>query len=199
MFKKKLLVVLSLLLASSFLTAFSQERRVEKIVATALDIETIEDKTRLEIVLNEKIKIKEIEVGEFAGRTIVKFPAFVSRRGIVYPCVEVLKEELQQEIIRAVESGKPSLGSPGELRWEITRLKEFTGRGKTRAHFSVTFNEALKINGRVIARDDGTVWIGWPARPPQGEERGWQQQVKILDRELRQNIEKALIEGYGKL
>jgi DNA-binding cell septation regulator SpoVG len=198
-FKKGLLVIVLLLLAGGFLSAFSQERRPEKIVVTTLNRETVDKKEVFEIVLNGKIQIKEIEIDKFAGRTTVKFPAFISRGGIVYSHVEVLKEELQQEIIRAVESGKPSLEDHSELRWEITRMRPFRGRGKTRAHFSVTFNEALRVNGRMIARDDGTVWIGWPARPPREGESGWQEQGRILDRELRRDIERALIENYKKL
>ncbi len=193
MFKKKLLAVVLLLVITSFLSVFSSE--IDKIIVTELNIETVDEVEMLEIVLNDKIRIKEIEIGEFANRTIVKFPAFISRRGVVYPHVEVLKEKLQNEIIRAVESNKPSSEIPGELRWEITRLTEFKGR-TTRAFFSITFNDALKINGRVMERADGTVWISWPSRPPQEGERVWQRQVEILDRELRQNIEKALIENY---
>lgn len=193
----KLLVIALLLAMTSFLPTFSQE--VEKVVVTALNIETVNEKEMLDVTLNDKVQVREIEIGEFAGRTIVKFPAFVSRGGTVYPHLEVLKEELHQEIIRAVESDEPSDKSPGKLRWEITRLTEFQGHSRTRAHFSVTFNDALRVNGRVIGRDDGTVWIGWPARPPREGENRWQWQVRILDRELRQDIEKALIEDYKLL
>ena len=196
MFKKRLVMVWLLVMMSS-LPALSQE--TERIVVTALNVEVVDEKKLLEIILNDRIQIREIEIGEFAGHTTVKFPAFISRRGIVYPRVEVLKEKLHQEIVRAVESGRPSAEGPGRLRWEITQLTEFRGRSRTRAHFSVTFNEALRINGRIIERDDGTVWVGWPARPPREGESRWQQQVRILDRELRQDIEKALIEGYREL
>lgn len=197
--KKKLLVALLLLVMTSFLSVFSEEKETEKIVVTELNIEIADEREILEIVLNDKIQIREIERGEFAGRTIVKFPAFISSRGTVYPCVEVLKEELQKEIIRAVESGEPSNENLDELRWEITKLVEFRGHSRRGAHFSVTFNDALRINDRVIERDDGTVWVAWPARPPREGESRWQQQVRILDRGLRQDIEKALIESYELL
>lgn len=196
MFKKKWLVMVWLLVMMSFLPALSQE--AERIVVTALNVETVNEKELLEITLNDRIQIREIETKEFAGRTIIEFPAFISRRGTVFPRLEVLKEELHQEIIRAVESGRPSVRRPGKLRWEITNLREFRGR-RAGAHFSLTFNQALRINGRVMERDDGTAWIAWPARPPREGESGWQRQVRILDRELRQEIEKALIEGYKKL
>ncbi|MBT9132065.1 hypothetical protein B9J77_04820 [candidate division NPL-UPA2 bacterium Unc8] len=200
MFKKRLLTIVLLFVITGFLSVFSRE--IDRIIVTELNIETVNGKEMLEIILNDRIQVREIEIiGEFAGRTIIKFPAYISRRGSYYPCLEVLKEELQKEIIRAVESGESSDKRPGKLRWEITRLAEFTGHSRTRAHFSITFNDALRINGRIVERADGTVWISWPARPPQEGERGWQRQVEILDRTLRRSIEKALIENYesGKL
>ncbi|MBT9138626.1 MAG: hypothetical protein DDT31_01195 [Syntrophomonadaceae bacterium] len=73
MFKKRLLTIVLLFVITGFLSVFSRE--IDRIIVTELNIETVNGKEMLEIILNGRIQVREIEIiGEFAGRTITKFP-----------------------------------------------------------------------------------------------------------------------------
>jgi len=147
------------------------------------------------IVLNNAIKISEIKVKKISGRTSLKFPEYVSKRGRVYPQVKVLDPAAEKEIISAVRKEEPSAETSNKISFKVSKFSLFNrSSSKLKAFCSVVFNNKIEIECKVMEGKWGP-WISWPARPPDGGGK-WIQQVEIKDRNLAKAIEKALVSRY---
>ena len=150
------------------------------------------------IVLNNAIKISEIKVKKISGRTSLKFPEYVSKRGRIYPQVKVLDPATEKEIISAVRKKEPSSETSNKISFKISKFSLFnrSSSSKLKAFCSVVFNNKIEIECKVMEGKWGP-WISWPARPPEGGGK-WIQQVEIKDRNLAKVIEKALVSRYNE-
>ncbi len=193
--------VLVLFFVFIYLTSFIQaqiESPVKNIVVTEVKVEPVSGKKNVkseaEVVLNGALKIREIRVLEIAGETKLKFPAYISRQGKVYPQVVVHTKEANETILEAIKNGKIS-SEVIPLEFEITKNLPYEGKGKLESFASVTFNQAVTVECKIMSGKKG-LWVSWPARPAQVAGEGWTKQVVILDRELKKKIEKELFRVY---
>ncbi|MFH2070665.1 MAG: hypothetical protein ABIJ11_05575 [Elusimicrobiota bacterium] len=163
-------------------------------------------KQSAEIVLNNLIRIKEIQVTREAGRTTVKFPAYISRKGRVYPQVKILSEELMDAITKTIETGEGTRvdALSGKTDFRINRFSPYRGKNSPLKVFaSVVFNNALEIECKImegVSRKTGRPYkfVSWPSRKDDSSGR-WLKQVEITQKHHRNKIEKALLNRYDNL
>lgn len=170
----------------------------KSIVVTEVKIEPASGKKNLkgyaEIVLNGSLKVREIQVLEIAGQTKLKFPYYVSRQGKVYPQVVIHTKEANETIFEAIKGGKISQ-EVIPLEFEVTKIFPYKGK-KLEAFASVTFNQAVTVECKIMSGKKGILWVAWPARPSKVAGEGWIKQVIILDKELKKEVENELLRAY---
>ena len=102
-------LLLGCLLAVSFVVPVFA---ADEIYVTSVEKTPVEDggavKEMVTIVLNDCIKIKEIQVIKVGGQVSLKYPTYVSKKGKEYPQFEPLTKQAKDEIEKAVSSGQPS-------------------------------------------------------------------------------------------
>jgi len=151
-------------------------------------------KSYAEIMLNGSLKIRDIQVLEIAGETKLKFPSYLSRQGKVYPQVIVHTKEANEVVLEAIKNGKISQ-EVIPLEFEVTKILPYYGKGKLRAFASVTFNQAITVECKIMSGKK-SLWVAWPAHPPKVAGQRWVKQVIILDKQLKNEIEKELLKKY---
>lgn len=149
-----------------------------------------------EVTFNGAITVKEVEVRTAGGRLDVKFPDYVSRGGRVFPQVRVLTRQARDAVNTAITSRAPSKNACEPLAFAITEWKPLTGRSKAKAVVTVTFNEAVAIECKVIESARG-YWVGWPARRPSGGGK-WINQVLFLDRDLKDAVSDEVLRRFHR-
>lgn len=170
-----------------------------EIVITKVEFKETERGKQAIIEINGAMKIKEIDVTEKAGKTIIKFPTYVSRSGREYPQVKILSKAVHDKIVKAIEEGKvvpPEKVPP--LKYKITKFFPLRARVR-KANAEVTFNEAITIVIGVMEsrKEKGEYWIAWPSR--RDEEFGrWIRQVTFRDKKFKEEIEEEIIKKYKR-
>jgi len=149
-----------------------------------------------EIVLNGSLKIRDIQVLEIAGETKLKFPTYVSRQGRVYPQVVIHTKEANETILEAIKNGKIS-EEVIPLEFEVTKILPYEGK-KLEAFASVTFNQAVTVECKIMSGKKDVLWVAWPTRPSSVAGEGWIKQAIILDKELKKEVEKELLKTYNE-
>ncbi|MDI6642224.1 MAG: hypothetical protein QME68_07955, partial [Elusimicrobiota bacterium] len=157
---------------------------------------------KAEIVINDLIKIREIEVKKIGERTVVIYPVYISKAGKVYPQVKILTKQANDAILKAIETGKATKpeGLPDEMKFEITKFSPFTRSGSSlRIFAAVTFNDAIEIECKImegISKRTGNPYkfVSWPSRREEGSDE-WVKQVLIKGK-FKQKIDKALLNKY---
>ena len=116
------------------------------------------DQKVYELTINNAISIKGVKVVDPSGRACLKFPEYISRNKRVYPQVILItakaKETLTAEVLnRAVEpAGDYATG------YKITRFSIFKKKSNMKALASVSFNDALEIECKIIGGKNGP-WV----------------------------------------
>ncbi len=147
------------------------------------------------IVLNNAIKISEIKVKKLSGRTKLKWPAYVNKRGKVYKQIKILDPAFERLIIKAIETKKPSSKTSSKISYKISKYSPFTrGGSKLKVFCAMTFNNKIEIECKIMEGKWGG-WVSWPARAPAGG-GSWINQVEIKDKKLKSVVEKSLTERY---
>jgi len=201
--KKNFIILLCFL---SFLFVGKVQPQEKEIFVSEVKIEPVSGKGNLkamaEIVINNCLKIREIRVLKIGDQTKLKFPYYVSRRGEVYPQVIVHTQQANEVIQKAVEKDKISLSTgtvpEGQSPWldyEITKMTPFTQFKQLKAFAAVTFNKAITVECKIMSGKKG-LWVSWPASAAKTKGEPWAKQVIILDRELKENIERDLFVHY---
>lgn len=149
-----------------------------------------------QVTFNGAITVKEVEVRTAGGRLDVKFPDYVSRSGRVFPQVRVITRQARDAVNAAITSRAPSKNAYDPLAFAITAWKPLTGRSKAKAICTVTFNEAIAIECKVIESANG-YWVGWPARRPSGGGK-WINQVIFIDRDLKDAVTAEVLRRYHR-
>lgn len=200
---RKYFLILLCFLFSLFVGEIQPQPKEKEIFVSEVKVEPVSGKGNLkaiaEIVINNCLKIREIRVLKIGDQTKLKFPYYVSRRGEVYPQVIIHTQQANKDILRAIETGKVSLPSLdpelARLDYEITKMTPFAQYKQLKAFAAVTFNKAITVECKIMSGKKG-LWIAWPASAAKIKGEPWVKQVIILDRELKENIEKDLFVYY---
>ena len=83
----------------------------------------------------------------------------------------------------------------GTLKLEVSRIHRLEGSGATKAFCDISVADALVINGlRVVEGKEG-LFVGMPREA--GKDGKWYNTVIPLNREVKDEIEKLVLEAYG--
>ncbi len=146
------------------------------------------------IVLNNCIKVKEIQVIKVGGSTSFKYPTYTSKKGKEFPQFVLLTKQAKDEIEKAVITGKSSANPSKQISYKISKFSKFGRQSSLKAFCAVDFNNAVRIECKVMESGRGP-WVSWPARKP--EEGGkWVKQILITNKKLKSAVEKALMDKY---
>ena len=188
-------LLLGCLLAVSFAVPVFAEN---EIYVTSVEKTPVEDggavKEMAIVVLNDCIKVKEIQVIKVGGRISLKYPTYVSKAGKEYQQFETLTKQAKDEIEKAVETGKPSAKSSKSISYKIAKFSRFNRQSVLKVFCAVDFNNAVRIECKVMEGKKGP-WISWPSRKPEGGGK-WVKQILITNKKLKDAVEKALMDKY---
>ena len=82
-----------------------------------------------------------------------------------------------------------------DLKISVTRLHTLDGTGATKAFCDISILDSLVINGlRVVAGEKG-LFVSMPRE--EGKDGKWYNTVIPLKREVKDEIEKIVLEAYG--
>jgi len=82
-----------------------------------------------------------------------------------------------------------------DLRLAVTRMHKLNGDGALKAFCDISVLDSLVINGlRVVEGKDG-LFVGMPQET--GKDGKWYNTVIPLSREIKDEIEKVVLEAYG--
>lgn len=82
-----------------------------------------------------------------------------------------------------------------DLKLTVTRLHKLDGSGSTRAFCDISILDSLVINGlRVVEGKEG-LFVSMPRE--EGKDGKWYNTVIPLKREVKDEIEKVVLEAYG--
>jgi len=147
------------------------------------------------VMLNECIVVREIKVMKVDDRTVLKFPEYISKKGVVYPQIKFLKEKVRDAIVKAIETGKPSQEKLEQVSFKVTDWFRLRGAGKRKVNAEVTFNNALVVSCGIMEGKRG-LWIAWPSRPAEEGKNRWIRQIYIYDEKVKKAVEKLLLTKY---
>jgi DNA-binding cell septation regulator SpoVG len=190
---------LGCLLAVSFVAVdVNQLYAADEIYVTSVEKAPVEDggavKEMATIVLNDCIKVKEIQVIKVGGRISLKYPTYVSKAGKEYPQFEPLTKQAKDEIEKAIESGKPSSKSSKQISYKVSKFSRFTRQSALKVFAAVDFNNAVRVECKVMESGKGP-WISFPSRKPEGGGK-WVKQILLTNKKLKDAVEKALMDKY---
>ena len=82
-----------------------------------------------------------------------------------------------------------------DLKLEVTRLHKLDGAGATKAFCDISILDSLVINGlRIVEGKDG-LFVSMPRES--GKDGKWYNTVIPLKREVKDEIERIVLEAYG--
>jgi len=187
------------LLSSVVVGAEKRKEALETISVTRVKVEPIEDEEGVvgvaKVMLNECIVVREIKVMKIDNKTVLKFPEYISKKGIVYPQIKFLTKKARDGVVEAIDTGKPSEDKFKQVSFKITNWFRLRGAGKRKVNVEVTFNNAVAVSCGIMEGKKGP-WIAWPARPPEKGEWRWIKQIYIYDKEVKKAVEKLLLTKY---
>ncbi len=191
--------LLIVILSSAVAGAEKKKESLETISVTRVEVEPVEAEQGVvgvaKVMLNECIVVREIKVMKGDNRTVLKFPEYISKRGIVYPQIKFLKEEVGDAIVKAIETGKPSQEKLEQVSFKVTDWFRLRGAGKRKVNVEITFNNAVAVSCGIMEGKRGP-WIAWPSRPPEKGRGSWVKQIYIYDERIKKSIEKLLLTKY---
>lgn len=200
MLKKVFLAVISAAVISGAVFAESAAPARE-IVVTAVEVAPMDEgpvKGLAKVTINDVVEISEIQVLKVGGRTSLKFPEYISKKGKVYPQITVHTKQANDALLNAIETGKPSAGKAKAISFKVTKFSKFTRPSKLKVFAAVMFNDAIEVECKIMEGNKGP-WISWPARKPDDGGRKWINQVAIKNKAVKDAIEKTLQERYSKM
>jgi len=184
---------------SSAVLGAEKKGALETISVTRVEVERVEAEKGVvgvaKVMLNECIVVREIKVVKVDNRTVLKFPEYINKRGIVYPQIKFLKEEARNAVMKAIETGKPAEQKVEQVSFKITDWFRLRGAGKRKVNAEITFNNAVVISCGIMEGKRGP-WIAWPSRPPEKGRGRWVKQIYIYDERIEKSIENLLMTKY---
>jgi DNA-binding cell septation regulator SpoVG len=187
------------LFSSAMVGAEKGKEALKTISVTRVEVKPVESQEGVvgvaKVMLNECIVVREIKVVKMDSRTILRFPEYVSKKGIVYPQIKFLTEEARNAVLEAIETGKPSGDKFNKVSFKITDWFRLRGAGKRKVNAEVTFNNVVAVSCGIMEGKRGP-WIAWPSRPPEKGGGSWVKQVYIYDEKVRKAVENLLLTKY---
>ena len=187
---------IALILNISACTAFAAAPIPSGIVVTSLNVTHSGNNGRdtfAEITINNSLTLRDIRVLTVGGRTLLKFPESISKRGKVFPQVRLTSRPAREAVYSAVET-QSSSSRWGPLSYQITRVTRYGKKSSLKAFVLVNFGGSLEVECRVFSGNRG-LHVGWPSRK---QDSGWVDQVTIDDSKLKSDVEGAVIAAYEK-
>ena len=82
-----------------------------------------------------------------------------------------------------------------DLKLAVTRLHKLDGSGATKAFCDISILDSLVINGLRIIEGEKGLFVSMPRE--EGKDGKWYNTVIPLKREVKDQIEKIVLEAYG--
>ena len=82
-----------------------------------------------------------------------------------------------------------------DLKLAVTRLHKLDGSGATKAFCDISILDSLVINGLRIVEGEKGLFVSMPRE--EGKDGKWYNTVIPLKREVKDQIEKIVLEAYG--
>jgi len=83
----------------------------------------------------------------------------------------------------------------GELKLEVSRLHKLDGTGSTKAFCDLSVLDSLVIKGLRIVEGEKGLFVSMPRE--EGKDGKWYNTVIPLKREIKDEIERLVLEAYG--
>jgi len=187
------------LLSSVVVGAEKRKEALDTISVTRVKVEPVENEEGVvgvaKVMLNECIVVREIKVMKVDDKTVLKFPEYISKKGIVYPQIKFLTEKARNAVIEAIETEEPAENKVERVSFKVTDWFRLRRAGKRKVNVEVTFNNAVAVSCGIMEGKRGP-WIAWPARPPEKGEWRWIKQIYIYNKEIKKAVEKLLLTKY---
>lgn len=187
------------LLSSAVVGAEKRKGDLDTISVTRVKVEPVDDEEGVvgvaKVMLNECIVVREIKVMKVDNKTVLKFPEYISKKGIVYPQIKFLTEKARNAVIEAIETGEPAENKVEQVSFKVTDWFRLRRAGKRKVNVEVTFNNAVAVSCGIMEGKRGP-WIAWPARPPEKGRHRWVKQIYIYDKGIKRAVEKLLLTKY---
>jgi len=150
-----------------------------------------------EITINRSVIIKDIRLVNADREKLLEFPEYVSQSGHVYPQVVFNSTKTSDYVKFTVINNSVTPAGNCKTEFKITKFEKFLKKSKLKALASVSFNDELEVECKIIESKHGP-WVAWPSK--KSEKSGeWEKQVFVLDKKLREGVEKALLQRYKTL
>jgi len=187
------------LLSSVVVGAEKKKGDLETISVTRVKVEPVENEEGVvgvaKVMLNECIVVREIKVMKVDDKTVLKFPEYISKKGIVYPQIKFLTEEARNAVVKAIETEEPAENRVKRVSFKVTDWFRLRRAGKRKVNVEVTFNNAVAVSCGIMEGKRGP-WIAWPSRPPEKGRHRWIKQIYIYDKGVKKAVEKLLLTKY---
>ena len=82
-----------------------------------------------------------------------------------------------------------------DLKLEVTRLHKLDGTGTTKAFCDLAISDSLVIKGLRVVEGEKGLFVSMPRE--EGKDGKWYNTVIPLKREIKDEIEKLVLEAYG--
>jgi DNA-binding cell septation regulator SpoVG len=189
-------LVCCLLLISFFSRAFVfASAPMAEVFVTDVTVQPDENNGKADIIINNILELKDIEVLRNKSGIALRFPEYVSRSKKVYPQIKIKSLKVEESIRKAVESGASASPQSSELTYRITKFRVFNSeRSSIKAFASVLFNNSIEVEVKLMEGSNGT-WVAWPARKDD-KTSNWIRQVDLTDKKLKEQIETELLGKY---
>jgi DNA-binding cell septation regulator SpoVG len=151
------------------------------------------------VTINDAIQVRDVKIIKTGGRTTLKFPEFVTKRGKAYPQVTVSSKKAYDAIVQAVTSGKPSKEKAKSIKFRVDEPHLLRSPVR-RANVEVSFNDAFSVTLGVLKskRADGNpYWIGYPGRRDDASGK-YLNEVVITNPKLKKAVEDAALEKFER-
>ena len=90
---------------------------------------------------------------------------------------------------------KRKKGVSNMIKIEVTRIHKLEGDGATKAFADISIEDALMINGLRIVEGKDSLFVAMPRE--EGKDGKWYNVVVPLKREVKDEIEKVVLEAYN--
>jgi len=82
-----------------------------------------------------------------------------------------------------------------DMKLAVTRLHKLEGEGSTKAFCDISILDSIVINGLRVVEGEKGLFVSMPREP--GKDGKWYNTVIPLKREVKDEIEKVVLEAYG--
>ncbi|MDD5132243.1 MAG: septation protein SpoVG family protein [bacterium] len=166
-------------------------------IVTAIVVGTVEGKQTATVTLNDNLVIREIKIDRASRSGIITlvYPEYVTKQERTIPQIVIENQKLGEEIRKAVTEQAASREKAVDIVYKIAKIVPYKGKDSpVRGFVKILFNAVISVEARIMDSGQGS-WIAWPGRKT--KEGTWVKQFDIVNQQLKQTIEKAIIDKYS--